>query len=330
MNEVNTYAHPQNACNGRYGKCLDVKITNECNGHCAFCIEKNGYCPKPAPVETLIAATMAQEDYQKVLVLGGEPFLYKDLRRYLKGIRSKQEVYITTNGSMLNAKTAAQVAKYITAINISVHHYDEEMNAAVYGLHIPFSPIAEAIGVFRKAGVRVRINTNLVKGILSDPSGVDKMILLAEAMGADEVRFAELQYCPELYVPASSIFSGLPSDPFQHGCEVVLSGDEGIKTIVRQACGLVNPSRQRPENPICSGSQTKVLYPNGEVCGGWKKTEKAVSLISADVFTSPVYSTCGTGQSQPEEPSCHMRSQEVQSCGAPLYQPNCHSSHRGC
>ena len=37
--------HPDNACAGGYGRCLDVKITNACNANGAFCIKANGYSP---------------------------------------------------------------------------------------------------------------------------------------------------------------------------------------------------------------------------------------------------------------------------------------------
>lgn len=46
---------PRNSCAGGYGNCLDVKITNLCNGNCSFCIERGGYSPEnqKGPVELL-------------------------------------------------------------------------------------------------------------------------------------------------------------------------------------------------------------------------------------------------------------------------------------
>lgn len=48
---------PRNSCAGGYGNCLDVKITNLCNGNCAFCIERGGYSPEnqKGPVELALA-----------------------------------------------------------------------------------------------------------------------------------------------------------------------------------------------------------------------------------------------------------------------------------
>ena len=79
-----TKCNEKNCCMGYYGNCLDVKITNACNAKCSFCIEKDGYCPNNKPVEDLINATNIMEKYTKVLILGGEPLLYKDLEKYLE------------------------------------------------------------------------------------------------------------------------------------------------------------------------------------------------------------------------------------------------------
>lgn len=65
---------PRNSCAGGYGNCLDVKITNQCNAACAFCIERGGYSPAPDKTPTELAiATVAQKDFPTVLILGGEP-----------------------------------------------------------------------------------------------------------------------------------------------------------------------------------------------------------------------------------------------------------------
>lgn len=267
-----TICHTNNPCNGFYGKCLDVKIVNACNGKCRFCIEAGGYQPRVAPVKRLINATNALTDYQKVLILGGEPFLYHALLEYLEGIRDKQEIYITTNGTLFHLWPSERIAEYLTAINISIHHYSQPINAAVVGTTADFIDIYEAIKVFKANGVRIRINTNLIKGVLRDKSDIQMMISAAQNLGADEIRFAELQYCPELFVSAESLFGDLTElsdDPFTLGCEHLAFADGGFKVWVRQACGLVNPHRAEPLCPTRAGSQTKVLYPDGMVSDGW-------------------------------------------------------------
>lgn len=268
-------AHQNNPCNGRYGKSLDVKITNDCNCSCDFCIEKGGYRPPQAPVEKLIHTTNALRDYQTLLILGGEPFLYDHLPEYLEGIR-KDRVYITTNGSAFSKHPLERLAGKLTGINISVHHYNEATNAQILGRYVSFDAIRNAVKVFKDFGVTVRINTNLVKGFLSCREDIEFMVRLARELGADDIRFAELQNCNKLFISAQEaapeLFGHLSADPFSGGCEHLIkdtSWDDPFKISVRLACGLVNPYRPAPASPIRKGSETKVLYPNGMVYDGW-------------------------------------------------------------
>jgi molybdenum cofactor biosynthesis enzyme MoaA len=274
MKNTNSQAHPNNPCNGFYGKCLDVKITNECNGNCSFCIERGGYRPESSSVDLLIAVTNDLKDYQKVLILGGEPFMYPYLLEYLEGIKEKQEIYITTNGTLFPKWPLEKIAKHLTAINISIHHYSQAGNASILGAHFDFIDVFNAIKIFKEAGVKVRINTNLVKGGMDDETDIKMMISAAKNLGAHEIRFAELQHAAKLYIPAQPImrelFPDLPEEPFASGCEHARE-HEGIKVLVRLACGFVNPKRQIPQHPVCHGSLTKVLYPNGLILNGWQR-----------------------------------------------------------
>lgn len=271
---INTICHMNNPCNGFYGKCLDVKITNACNGKCGFCIEKYGYRPGGVSVYRLIEATNALEDYQTVLILGGEPFLYPELDKYLEGIKDKKEIYITTNGSRFASWSMDMIASYLTAVNISMHYYSQAGNAAVVGTDVDFIDIYKAIKEFKNAGVKVRVNANLIDGYLDNKTDVQLMISAAKNLGVDEIRFAELQNCTNQYVSAAGLFDDFPDDgddPFSQGCERLIYADANFKVWLRLACGLVNPNRTAPVCPVRKGSQTKVLYPDGTVSDGWKQ-----------------------------------------------------------
>lgn len=99
---------------GGCGKCLDIKITNKCNANCKFCIEKDGYSPNAETIEKLANATNYIEDYKDVLILGGEPLLCDDLEMYLSLIKPhKENIYLTTNGSLLNKDMATMLSKYL-------------------------------------------------------------------------------------------------------------------------------------------------------------------------------------------------------------------------
>ena len=267
---------PKNSCAGGYGNCLDVKITNYCNALCEFCIERGGLCPETKDVQKLINSTIAAKDFPTVLVLGGEPLTYPHLLDYLKGIRRyKERIYLTTNGSLLNAEMADALSYYLDGINISVHHYSEFLNDAVYKTaHVDFDKLREAIKILHggreidgihNPSIPVRINANLVKGTLDYYKDVYTMIRWAAWMGADEIRFSELQNCEKLWVDSREIFPDLPADPFTCGCEQeinvkrLLGTDLPIKVIVKMTCGRVNRLKTPvEETPIRSDGQTRV------------------------------------------------------------------------
>lgn len=284
---------PKNSCAGGYGNCLDIKITNACNAKCEFCIERDGLCPEAQDVKKLIASTIAAKDFPTVLVLGGEPLVYPHLLEYLQGIRPyKEKIYLTTNGSLLDTEMADALSYLLDGINISVHHYSEFLNDAVYKTaHVDFEMLRKAIAVLhggreidgvQNPSIPVRINANLVKGTLDYYKDVFTMIRWASWMGADEIRFSELQNCEELWVDSREIFPDLPADPFTCGCEQeidvkrLLGTDLPIKVIVKMTCGRVN-SKKPPvkETPKRTG-RTNVLYPDAKVRPGW------VSSVSGD------------------------------------------------
>jgi len=74
-----------NCCGGKYGKSLDVKITNNCNGKCKFCIEKNGYSPSLITFPKTERETIEYNPVN-ILLLGGEPSLSPVLEKYIYSI----------------------------------------------------------------------------------------------------------------------------------------------------------------------------------------------------------------------------------------------------
>lgn len=309
----------KNACAGGYGNCIDVKITNSCNGSCAFCIEKDGYSPEKSVTPAKLAMeTIAQHEFPTVLILGGEPTMYAGLCEYLQYIRPyKNQIFMTTNGSLL--KTPYQdmdiLGQCLDGLNISIHHYTEEKNDMVLrggapnapagrpNLHVSFDMLKTAIQTLHQHSCSVRINTNLVKGFIETREDIDHMVSLAVKLGADTIRFTELQDDEEHTVNAYDLFDGLPNNPFCDGCEVTLTDAYPIPVIVKVTCGRVN--RNRPtvtETPIRTG-KTIVLYPDGTVSAGWRKAPGHLNMTGCHTDgCHPVYRTNPTSC---HGPGCH-------------------------
>jgi molybdenum cofactor biosynthesis enzyme MoaA len=266
--------NPNNACAGKYKDTLDIKLTDICNGTCPFCIEKGGRKSQAIDVERLIDAVRTINPLS-VLVLGGEPFLYNELQKFLAGIAPRL-VYITTNGSKLyDLELVKNVAKHITGINISLMHYDMKLHKELTGIDLKLDSLAQAIEVFKNVGVKVRINVNLVAGYLDNREDVLHMVSFAKILGADEVRFAELQNCPEYYVDATTIFDNISNEPCKEGCEkrIIVNG---VSVVVRTTCGYVNPDKPLPKEEIPIIKREGVMYPDAKVFEGWLKPNSDV------------------------------------------------------
>jgi len=250
-----------NPCCGKYGLSMDIKFTDKCNGSCSFCIEKNGYRSKTVLTANELAAKANSMKVNNYLIVGGEPTLRCDLPEFLSKLNKRS--YITTNGSNLTPDLARRLSPYLFAINISIHHYNEQVNSSIFKHDISLDNIRRSIWIFNKKNVPVRINCNLIPGFIDNRSDVDKMINFAINIGAQSIRFTELQNQPE-FVNAQNIWSELPIEPFKDGCEHWINSF----VLVKQTCGIVNKKKPYPDDISKRKGSTIVLYPDGSF-GSW-------------------------------------------------------------
>lgn len=258
-----------NQCAGIYGKCLNIKITNYCPGNCYFCIERDGYKPSMTSVENIINKANALNDYQTVLILGGEPFSYPYLPKLLKGL-NKREIYITTNGGSFGRTNVEEISPYITGLNVSIHSFLEEENNKILQTQVSFETLKRYINEFQSHGVPVRFNTILLESGINTKEKMHKMLEFSKNMGVNWIRFSELQFENTGFVFAKDIFEGINQNPYAEGCNQSFLID-GMNVTVRQSCGIV--SRMKPFPKEGERRENKadslVMYPNGEVFNGW-------------------------------------------------------------
>ena len=77
----------QNSICGNSYNLLNIKLLNSCNGKCEFCIAAGTPFKKSADAQKFIGTANSMTKFSKIDVLGGEPTLYPDLVKILKGIR---------------------------------------------------------------------------------------------------------------------------------------------------------------------------------------------------------------------------------------------------
>lgn len=97
------------------------------------------------------------------------------------------------------------------------------------------------------------------------------MIKFVKLLGANSIRFNELQDAEDMYVDARNIFDNLTDNPYCDGCVQTIKG-YSLEVGVKMTCGVVNklkPTVARTEEPKYT---TKVVYPSSEVSNGWRTT----------------------------------------------------------
>ena len=107
---------------------LNIKLLNGCNGKCEFCIASGTPFKESADAQKFIETANAMTEFSKVDVLGGEPTLYPDLVKVLRGIRPyKKDIGIISNGS--NLKTIKECIPYLNTVTLSIHSFDYRKNS---------------------------------------------------------------------------------------------------------------------------------------------------------------------------------------------------------
>ncbi len=243
----------KNFCGGNFQDWLEVNLIDTCNAHCLWCIERNGYHPKyHAPVE-VIADMAIKSGKTNIILLGGEPLLYKHMRQLVELlVDAKRKVWITTNGLLLsNGYLVHQNLRGVAGVNISIHHYDLGLNRQVTGVCIDEVGLRQSIFTLHKMGASVRMNCNAIREQIDTPEKIVEYVRWAKYIGADKVRFAELKNDDDGFVDLAAILDhkyGLNDNPFKEGChsDCVI---EGIPVNFRQMCGLQTSRRVAPSNP---------------------------------------------------------------------------------
>ena len=123
----------QNSICGNSYNLLNIKLLNGCNGKCEFCIAAGTPFKQSADTQSFIDTANSMTNFSKVDVLGGEPTLYPNLVKVLKGIRPyKKDIGIISNGS--NLKIIKECIPYLDTVTLSIHSFDYSKNST--GIYI--------------------------------------------------------------------------------------------------------------------------------------------------------------------------------------------------
>jgi len=287
-----TVPNENNFCGGAFDDWLEVMLTPKCNGKCEWCVERNGFHPKHKARVGELIDIIHRNAAKKVILLGGEPTLYKHLRELVSALGQPHDawiqgqevftmppkkVYLTTNGHSFNADFVAENLSLLTGVNVSIHHYGLECNKGITGITLDENTIEDAVIACRRNNITVRFNCNIIKGEVDSWGGITRFIKWAQERGVTSVRFSELMGDGRKFislvdvVPYSETY-GLSENPYVKGCnqnaEIL-----GSRVNFRQMCGIQTECRVTPINPK-SVNVKKVLYYDGKYYNGWQSQRR--------------------------------------------------------
>lgn len=160
----------------KYGREIDylrISLTDNCNLRCIYCMEEkdNTFLENEDKLTNdeicKIVCESAKLGIKKVRFTGGEPLVRKDileLMQRINNIPDIQEIYLTTNGILLEENLDALSKSGLKGVNISLDSLNEEnfKNLTRLGnLKKVLSAIEKCISL----GIKVKLNTVMIKEI---------------------------------------------------------------------------------------------------------------------------------------------------------------------
>lgn len=272
--------HPDNFCGGNYQDWVEVMLTTKCNAGCEWCVEKRAIHPQGMVSYKELAKTILEEKKKNVILLGGEPTLYKNLKELIFELRQNDiNVYLTTNAYLISKKFVKENLLDLTGVSFSIHHYDLEKNKEITKILLKEDLLLEGIEELNNRGIPVRLNCNLQYKYIDTKEEVLSYISWAKKIKASSVRFAELKFDEGNFIGAETLFVGeygLSRDPMKLGCSKSCEIN-GMSVNFRQMCGL-QTHRRIPHFPEVIKNTKSVLYYNGKVYDGWQQEENEESI----------------------------------------------------
>nr|WP_294899697.1 GTP 3',8-cyclase MoaA [uncultured Pedobacter sp.] len=154
-------------------KTLRISLLNQCNFGCVYCTDdldndnqKRNTGLKPDELLNLVQKLHTSLNLKSVRLTGGEPLLYPHLEYLISGLylMGIDEIKMTSNSFLLEKKAKSLFDAGLREINISLDAAD---GADFFKMtrRDKFEEVKNGIDVAIKAGIKVKLNSVLMKGI---------------------------------------------------------------------------------------------------------------------------------------------------------------------
>lgn len=178
MQANNQYIHDQLK---RPLKDLRISVTDQCNFRCTYCMpaeifgDDYRFLPEKELLSfeeiIILAQSFAELGVEKIRITGGEPLLRKNLSQLivqLNKINGIKDIALTTNGIFLPKYAQELRDAGLKRVNISLDAIEDEVFTKINGRNVKVKPVLNGIKAAREAGLEVKINMVVKKGLNED------------------------------------------------------------------------------------------------------------------------------------------------------------------
>jgi cyclic pyranopterin phosphate synthase len=157
---------------------LRISVIDRCNFRCQYCMPADLFGPDFAflPKSELlsyeeierVARIFVGLGVEKIRLTGGEPLLRRDLPLLVQKIASIEglkDIGLTTNGVLLPKYANELKAAGLQRVNVSLDSLNDELFGQINGRNISTKPVLDGIHAARDAGLGVKINMVVKKGL---------------------------------------------------------------------------------------------------------------------------------------------------------------------
>lgn len=140
-----------------------LHITNKCNLHCIGCysLDNKRNNSEDLSLKNIkkIITILKENNINKLMISGGEPFSREDLNEILKFAKHNvaiEKVIMATNGTMINDTILNQIKPYIDMILVSIYGFNEKFDSFIRDKGI-FPTVINSIKLIKSNKIPVSI-----------------------------------------------------------------------------------------------------------------------------------------------------------------------------
>jgi molybdenum cofactor biosynthesis enzyme MoaA len=190
---------------------IQIKL-NGCNANCEFCISKTGKKFNEDLFFDKLTEIREKAFIKRLNITGGEPTinfeLYNRIVRKLRELLPETFIVLNTNGYNFEKVFESDSHKYLNNIQLSRHHYIDEINNKILGFKSVPRELIKKINEDLEHKF-LNLSCNLIKGYIDKDEEVYKYLDDASDLDIRWVGFVSLiplnDFCKENYIDFESL-----------------------------------------------------------------------------------------------------------------------------